>query len=76
MMTQVKNPFYHSLHHCNPHTCAHCSTHKILLNKKVSSQLASSQIAEKENEHKAALKKIAEEPDVSSPKKLDSASSS
>ncbi|KAL5502211.1 hypothetical protein EMCRGX_G008947 [Ephydatia muelleri] len=48
-------------------------THKILIsNKKPSSQLESSHLAEKENEHKAALKKITEESDVSSPNKLDS----
>lgn len=51
-------------------------THKILIsNKKPSSQLASSQVAEKENEHRATLKKITEESEVSTPKKLDTPSS-
>ena len=54
-------------------TLTYRGTHKILIsNKKPSSQLESSHLAEKENEHKAALKKITEESDVSSPNKLDS----
>ena len=52
------------------HILAHRGTQILISNKKPSSQLESSHLAEKENEHKAVLKKITEEADVSSPKKL------